>query len=203
MAKQIGGLRQLLLEELQDLFDAEKQLVRALPKMAKSATDHELEFALREHLEVTRGQVQRLEQVFQSMDMRARSKPCRGMKGIVEEGQEAIGEDHDEAVLDSAIAASGRKVAHYEMMGYEAARSIAQELGMRDAAQLLQQTLQEEIQADRQLAQISKRLLKETGRKAGRQAKSSRSRYAQPRQRARTASRASRGTQRGAGGAAA
>jgi ferritin-like metal-binding protein YciE len=172
MAKQVGGLRQLLLEELQDLFDAEKQLVRALPKMAKSATDDELEFALREHLDVTRGQVQRLEQIFQGMDMRARSKPCRGMKGIVEEGQEVMGEERDQAILDSAIAASGRKVEHYEMMGYEAARSIAQQLGMRDAAQLLQQTLKEEMQADRQLAQISKRLLKQTGR----QTKSSRGR---------------------------
>jgi ferritin-like metal-binding protein YciE len=206
MAKQIGGLRQLLLEELQDLFDAEKQHVRALPKMAKSATDTELESALRQHLEVTRGQVQRLERVFESMDMRARSSPCRGMKGIVEEGQEAIGE-RGETVLDSAIAASGRRVEHYEMVGYEAACSIARQLGMRDAAQLLQETLQEEIQADRQLAQISKRLLKESGRETGRAAQSSRARSAQPRQRARTgsrtASRASRGSRRTAGGGAA
>lgn len=164
MAKQIGGLRQLFLEELQDLFDAEKQLVRALPKMAKSATDHELETAFREHLEVTRGQVQRLEQIFETMDTRARSTPCRGMKGIVEEGQEIMAEERGESILDSAIAAAARKVEHYEMMGYEAARSIARQLGMSDAARLLQQTLQEEMQADRQLAQISKRLLKESGR---------------------------------------
>jgi ferritin-like metal-binding protein YciE len=179
MAKRVGGLRELLLEELQDLFDAEKQLVRALPKMAKSATDSELESALREHLEVTRGQVQRLEHVFQSMDMRARSKPCRGMKGIVEEGQEVMEEGRDESILDSAIAASGRKVEHYEMMGYEAARSIAQQLGMREAAQLLQQTLQEEMQADRQLAQISKRLLKGSGREQGDAAESTRGRRTQ------------------------
>jgi len=165
MAKpQIGGLQQLLVDELQDLFDAEKQLVRALPRMAKQAADSELETALREHLEVTRGQVRRLEQVFESMDMRARSKPCRGMKGIVEEGQEAMEEERDEAILDSAIAAAGRKVEHYEMMGYEAARSIAQQLGLRDVADLLDETQEEEKEADRQLAQISKRLLKAGGR---------------------------------------
>ena len=199
MAKQVGGLRQLFLEELQDLFDAEKQLVRALPKMAKSATDTELESAFREHLEVTRGQVERLEQIFESMDSRARSTPCRGMKGIVEEGAEIMGEGRGERLLDSAIAASGRKVEHYEMMGYEAARSIAQQLGMREAAQLLQETLQEEMQADRQLAQISKRLLKESGRRsmeAGSETrratrKSSRGRTTQPKRAARSTSRTS------------
>jgi len=170
MAKQqLGGLEQLLIEELQDLFDAEKQLVRALPKMAKQATDSELEKALRDHLEVTRGQVQRLEQIFESMDRPARSKPCRGMKGLVEEGQEVMEEEREDALLDSAIAASGRKVEHYEMMGYEAARSIAQQLGMREAAQLLQETLQEEMQADKELAQIGKRLLKEGGRAGSRE----------------------------------
>jgi ferritin-like metal-binding protein YciE len=156
------GLEKLLVEELQDLLDAEKQLVKALPRMAKSASDDELENALREHLEVTKGQVQRLERVFESMDMRPRSRPCKGMKGIVEEGQEIIGEDLEKGILDSALTGAARKVEHYEMMGYESARSLAQQLGRKDAAQLLQQTLQEETQADRQLAQISKRLLKET-----------------------------------------
>ena len=165
-AKKAEGLEQLFLEDLQDLLDAEKQLVRALPKMAKSASDEELSNALREHLEVTKGQVQRLEEVFESMDMRAKSKPCKGMKGIVEEGQEILQEDHQESLMDSAITAAARKVEHYEMVGYESARSLAQQLGRKDAAQLLQQTLQEEEQADRQLAQIAKRLLKEA-RSAG------------------------------------
>jgi ferritin-like metal-binding protein YciE len=180
MAKQqVGGLKELLLEELRDLFDAERQLVKALPKMAKQATDVELETALRNHLEITRGQVQRLEQVFATMDTRPRSTPCRGMKGIVEEGREVMQEERDDAILDSAIAASGRKVEHYEMMGYETARSIAQQLGLRDAAQLLQQTLQEEILADRELAQISKRLLREGGGRvrAPRLARATRSTY--------------------------
>jgi ferritin-like metal-binding protein YciE len=161
MAKERGDLQQLLTDELRDLFDAEKQLVKALPKMAKSATDEELANALREHLEVTRGQVQRLERVFESMDMKARSKPCKGMKGIVDEGQEMLQEDLEEGILDSAITGAARKVEHYEMMGYESVRSMAQQLGMREAAQMLQETLQEEMQADKQLAQISKRLLKE------------------------------------------
>ena len=161
MAKERGDLQQLLTDELRDLFDAEKQLVKALPKMVKSATDKELANALREHLEITRGQVQRLERVFESMDMKARSKPCKGMKGIVDEGREMLQEDLEEGVLDSAITGAARKVEHYEMMGYESVRSMAQQLGMREAAQMLQETLQEETQADKQLAQISKRLLKE------------------------------------------
>jgi len=161
MAKKIEGLEQLLVEEIQDLFDAEKQLVRALPKMAKSASDQELEKAFRQHLEVTRGQVQRLEQVFESMDMRAKSKPCHGMKGLVEEGEELMQEDHEESVLDSGLIGAARKVEHYEIAGYESARMLAQQLGMRDVAQLLQETLREEIETDRLLGTISKRLLKD------------------------------------------
>jgi ferritin-like metal-binding protein YciE len=154
-------LQELLVDELRDLFDAEKQLVKALPKMAKSASDSELENAFREHLEVTKGQVQRLEQVFEMMDMRARSKPCRGMKGLVEEGQEIMGEDFEPGLLDSAILGAARKVEHYEMMGYESAHELARQLRMSDAAQLLQQTLREEMETDKKLAQISKRLTKE------------------------------------------
>ncbi len=174
MPKRVEGLEQLLVEELRDLYDAEKQLVKALPRMAKSATDQELENALRSHLEVTKGQVQRLEQVFETMEMRARSRPCKGMKGIVEEGQGAIEEDHEENILNSAITAGARKVEHYEMVGYESVQAMARQLGMREAASLLQETLQEEVQADRQLAQISKRLLKEAGRPASMPSKSGR-----------------------------
>ena len=162
MAKQVAGLEQLLLQELQDLFDAEKQRVRVLPRMAKQATDDELENALREHLEVTRSQVQRLEQVFESMDHRARSRPCRGMKGIVEEGREMMDEPREKMAVDSAIAGSARKAGHYEIATYEIARSLARHLGRRDAAQLLQQALREEMQADRTLARISSRLAAET-----------------------------------------
>jgi len=161
MAKKMEGMQQLLVDELQDLYDAEKQLIRALPKMAKSASNEELESAFREHLEVTRGQVQRLEQIFESMDMRAKSKPCKAMKGLVEEAQEMIGEQEEETVLDTGLIGCGRKVEHYEMAGYESARALAQQLGMREAAQLLQETMREEMEADRLLSQLSKQVFKE------------------------------------------
>ena len=165
MAKQMEGLQQLLVEELQDLFDAEKQLVKALPKMAKAASNEELRKAFQEHLEVTKGQVARLEQVFDSMDMRARSKPCHGMKGMVEEAQEMIQEERDEEmVLDAGLIGCARKVEHYEMAGYESARMLAMQLGMKDAAQMLQETMREEMDADKLLAQLSKQMLKEGGR---------------------------------------
>lgn len=217
MAKQVGGLEQLLMQELQDLFDAEKQLVRALPKMAKSAIDEELESALRAHLEVTRHQVQRIEQVFESMNMRARSRPSKGMRGIVEEGRDVLEGERAATILDSAIAGAARKVEHYEMAGYESARSLARQLGMRDAAQLLEETLREEIEADKQLARISRRLLKESSarqreeagaaRRGGTERSTSRpggeGRTASARGGARRATaRSARGTERNAGGSA-
>lgn len=165
----VSTLEELLVDELRDLYDAEKQLVRALPKMAKSAGDSELEQAFREHLEVTKNQVDRLEQVFQMLDTKARGKPCHGMKGLVEEGQEIMGEDFEDAMLDSALLGAARKVEHYEMVGYESVRELAQRIGRKDAAQLLQQTWQEEMQTDRLLAQISKRLVKEAGRPAAKE----------------------------------
>ena len=160
MPKKVADLEELFKDELKDIYDAEKQLVRALPKMVKAASDEELANALREHLDVTKGQVQRLEQVFESLDMAAKSKPCKGMRGIVEEGSEMLQEDFEESLMDSAIAGAGRKVEHYEMMAYESVASMAKELGLNDAARLLQETLQEEMQADKTLAQIGKRLMK-------------------------------------------
>lgn len=158
------GLQQLLVDELQDLFDAEKQLVKALPKMAKSASDEELANAFREHLEVTKGQVARLEQVFDSMDMRAKSKPCHGMKGLVEEAREMMEEDFEDNVLDAALIGAARRVEHYEMAAYDTARALAQQLGMKQAAQLLQETMREETETDKRLSTIAKRMLKESGR---------------------------------------
>ena len=163
MAKE-ASLQDMFLDDIRDLLDAEKQLVRALPKMAKAASDEELENALREHLEETKGQVERLEQVFEMMEEKPKGKPCAGMKGIVQEGSEKLEEDQSEAMMDAAISAAGRKVEHYEMASYESAMGLAQQLGMREAAQLLQETLREEMQADKTLAQISKRLVKEASR---------------------------------------
>ena len=158
------SLQEVFVDEIRDLLDAEKQLVKALPKMAKSAEDAELEEALREHLEQTKGQVQRLERVFEILDTKARAKPCVGMKGLVQEGEEHVSEHKEEGMADPVIVGAARRVEHYEMAAYEVARAMAQELGLRDAAQLLQQTLEEEMQADRKLSQIGKRLLREASR---------------------------------------
>jgi len=160
MAKKVKGLEDLFTEELQDLLDVEKQLVRALPKMVKSASDEELANALSEHLEVTKGQVERLGQVFESLDMKPKSRPCKGMKGILDEGQEMLQEDLSEALLDSAITGSARKVEHYEMVAYESVSALAEQLGKNDAAKLLRETLQEETHADQMLAKLSKKLVK-------------------------------------------
>lgn len=161
MPKKAEGLQQLLLEELQDLLDAEKQLVKALPNIAKSVSDPELEQLFRNHLETTKMQVQRLEEVFESMDMPARGKPCRAMKGMVEESRDMIAEHHA-PLLNSALAGGARKVEHYEIAAYESAQSLAQQLGMREAVQRLQETLREEVETERHFAEISKRLLTES-----------------------------------------
>jgi ferritin-like metal-binding protein YciE len=161
--KNATGLWQLMVEELQDLYDAEKQLVRALPKVAKAASDEELGEAIREHLEVTKGHVQRLEQVFESLEVKAKSKPCAGMKGIVTESSETIEEKKgdSEHVLDVAIAGGARRVEHYEIAGYTAAIGMARELGHEEVAALLEETLQEEQEADEKLAGICQRILQE------------------------------------------
>jgi ferritin-like metal-binding protein YciE len=164
MAKKETGLQNLLVEELRDLYDAEKQLTRALPKVVKAISDEELGNAVREHLEVTKGHVQRLEQIFESLDLKAKGKPCAGMKGIVEESSETIAEkkgEEAEAVLDVAIAGGARRVEHYEIAGYSAAIAMARELGHEEVAGMLEETLQEEQAADEKLAEISKRILTE------------------------------------------
>jgi ferritin-like metal-binding protein YciE len=160
----IERMEELLVEELRDLYDAEKQLVRALPKMARTASDEELTEAFQRHLEETKGQVERLEQVFEALGERARSKPCKAMKGLLEEGQEVMREDAAETMLDAAIIGAAQKVEHYEIAGYGTARTLAQAIGNRRAAELLQQTLDEEGKTDKLLTQIAKRLLKESGR---------------------------------------
>ena len=161
MPNKTDALQQLLLDELQDLYDAEKQLVRALPKVAKATANQELGDAIREHLEVTKGQVQRLEKVFAALESRPKSRPCAGMRGLLEEGQHIMDEDMEDAAMDLALAGAARKVEHYEMVAYESVISLARQVGRKDAAQLLQETMSEEQQADRQLAMISKRLVQE------------------------------------------
>jgi ferritin-like metal-binding protein YciE len=153
-------LQDTFIDELRDLLDAEKQLVRALPKMAKAASSEELTAAFKEHLEQTKGQVQRLEQVFALFGQKARSKPCKAMKGLVEEGQEIMEQESTENLLDLALIGAAQKVEHYEIAGYGTLRTFAQAMGNKEAAQLLDQTLKEEEATDKKLTQIAKTLYK-------------------------------------------
>jgi len=153
-------VEELLIEELRDIYDAEKQLVRALPKMVKGASDPELKSAFSEHLEVTRQQVARLEQVFELMGQKAKSKPCKAMKGLLEEAAEILQEDGADAMIDCAMIGSAQKVEHYEISAYGTARTLAKAIGNREVAGLLDQTAKEEGEADKKLTQIAVRILK-------------------------------------------
>ncbi len=155
----------LFLTEVQDLYDAEKQLLRTLPRIAKTAGNEELTTAFREHTEETRTQIGRLEQIFEMLGKKAKSHPCLGMKGIVEEAQEIVSEESsNEALHDCAIAGAARKAEHYEMAGYLSAQDTARGLGLKDAAALLAESLEEEKNMDRRLKQLSSQMLKEAQR---------------------------------------
>src|SRR5579862_8014085 len=136
------SIRELLVEEMRDLYDAEKQLVKALPKMAKTASNEELREAFESHLEQTRGHVQRLEQAFEALDEKPRSKACAAMKGLIEEGKETMGEDLEDALMDSAIIGAAQKVEHYEIAGYGTVKTWARSLGLDEVAELLEATLE-------------------------------------------------------------
>lgn len=154
-------LQELLTDHLRDLYDAEKQLTKALPKMARAASNDELKRAFADHLEVTKNQVARIEEAFEHLGEKAKSKPCKGMKGLVEEGQEHVGEHKRGLELDLALAASAEKVEHYEIAGYMTARSIAKTIGQRAVAGLMQETLREEEQTGNLILQIAERLQRE------------------------------------------
>jgi len=149
------ALKKLLQDELEDLYDAEQQLVKALPKMAEASSSPELQRALKQHLTVTQNQVTRLEQVFEALGEKAKRKPCKGMAGIVAEGNEMLEEDLDESTLDAAIISAAQKVEHYEIASYGTVRTLAQTLGNNEAAELLEETLEEEKEADTLLTQIA------------------------------------------------
>jgi ferritin-like metal-binding protein YciE len=157
----LDSLRELLLDEIKDLYDAEKQLVKALPKMAKASSAPELRAAFEEHLEVTRGQVGRMEKVFQLLGEAARGKKCKAMEGLVEEGKELIEEksDADPTVLDAGLIAAAQRVEHYEMAGYGCVRTFAKLLGEDEVADLLQETLDEEGEADKKLTELAETVI--------------------------------------------
>jgi len=158
----IATLEDLLVEELRDLYSAETQLVKALPKMAKAAGSDELRTAIENHLQETQGQVQRLEQIFEHLSARPKGKKCAAMEGLIEEGKELMQEDiEDESVMDAGLIAAAQKVEHYEIASYGTVRTWAQQLGLNEVAQLLEQTLEEEKQADKKLNQIATEMVNE------------------------------------------
>lgn len=163
----ITTLEDLLVEELKDLFDAENQLLRALPKMAKAATSQELKSAFQEHLEVTRQQVERLTQVFAELGKPAKGKKCEAMKGLVLESQEMMQEDIVPEILDAGLIGAAQRVEHYEMAGYGTVRTMAEALGHKEAARLLDQTLKEEVEADKKLTMIAKKFVNVRALNAG------------------------------------
>jgi ferritin-like metal-binding protein YciE len=150
----LNSLENLFIEELKDVYNAEKQIIRALPKMAKAADSEELRQAFTKHLKETEGHVQRLEQVFRELGQTARGKKCKGMEGLLEEGKEVLEQDGEPAVIDAALIASAQRVEHYEMAAYGCLRTYASLLGYTKAEQLLQQTLQEEEATDEKLTQL-------------------------------------------------
>jgi ferritin-like metal-binding protein YciE len=150
-----GTLHDAFLDELRDCYDAEKQLTKALPKLAKAATSSELRDAFENHLEETQGHVDRLEQVFELLDEKAKGKHCDGIAGIIEEGKNAMDEDFDDATMDAVLIASGQRAEHYEMAAYGTLVAWARGMGHNEAADLLQETLDEEKAADEKLTFIA------------------------------------------------
>ena len=151
----VKTVQDLLVDELRDIYHAEKQLVKALPKMAKASKSDKLRQAFEHHLEETRGQVERLEAVFEHLEVPARAKRCEAMAGLIEEAQEMMDEIKTPEVLDAALIAAAQKVEHYEIASYGSVRALAEASGKNEAAQLLDQTLEEEKSADEKLNQIA------------------------------------------------
>jgi ferritin-like metal-binding protein YciE len=152
---ELDSLRKLYVEELKDLYSAEKQILQALPKMVKKATHPQLKNAFQEHLQVTEGHVDRLERIFEGLGKPARGKKCKAMEGLLDEGKEMMSEDMEDDVMDAALISAAQRVEHYEMAGYGTVRTWAQLIGEDEAARLLQQTLDEERNADKSLTQLA------------------------------------------------
>ena len=150
-----GTLHDAFIDELRDTYDAEKQLTRALPKLAKAASNPKLREAFETHLEETQGQIERLEQVFESLEEKVRGKHCDGIAGIIEEGKSIMDEDFDETTMDACLIAAGQRAEHYEMAAYGTLIAWAEAMGHTEAAELLEQTLEEEKAADKKLSALA------------------------------------------------
>jgi ferritin-like metal-binding protein YciE len=153
--KTMTTLEDLFVHELKDIYHAEKQLVKALPKMAKAATSEKLREGFEEHLEQTKGQVERLEQIFQIMELEPRGSKCEAMEGLIEEGGEILEEDLEDALRDAALIGAAQKVEHYEIASYGTLAAFARHMGLSEAEELLRETLEEEKQTDQKLTKLA------------------------------------------------
>jgi ferritin-like metal-binding protein YciE len=157
-------MQQFLVEQLRTLYDAEKQLIKALPRMAKAASDEELADGFRRHAEQTKEQAARIEQIFQTLGVKERGATCAPMQALIEEGQQIIASEMEDGVRDIGLASAARRVEHFEMAAYDALSAAAQATKQREVTQMLQETLREEAATDKQLATLAKRLLKESAK---------------------------------------
>ena len=152
---EIDSLQKLYVEQLKDIYSAEKQILQALPKMAKKASNSQLKAGFEEHVRQTEEQVKRLDRIFEGLGKSSRGKKCKGMEGLIEEGKEVLQEDMDEETRDAALIAAAQRVEHYEIAGYGTVRTYAQLLGENEAVRLLQQTLDEEGATDKKLTALA------------------------------------------------
>ena len=172
----MDGLQDLLHDELKDIYDAEKQLIKALPKLVKKASSSELKEALQSHLRETEGHVDRLEQVFEQLGLAVRGKRCEGMQHLIAEGNDMISEAEDDATRDAVLIAGAQKVEHYEIASYGTIRTWANLLGKTDVASLFEDTLEEEKEADRKLTDIAESFVNAEAAAAGDEEEEPRSR---------------------------
>ena len=163
----IETLQDLFVDELRDLYDAEKQLVKALPKMAQASSSQQLRQAFESHLSETEGHVNRLEQIFSKLNQKTSGESCDGMKGLVKEGEEMVSHVEESPLRDAGLIGAANRVEHYEIAAYGTARTFAQMLGYSDAVQLLEQTLEEEKAADKKLTAIAESMVNEHALETG------------------------------------
>ena len=162
----VNTIDQLFVEELKDIYSAETQITKALPKMVKAATSEELKTAFKSHLEETEGQIERLDQIFQTLHVNPKGKTCEGMKGVLEEGEEMLKETEEGGIRDAALISAAQRVEHYEMAAYGAVSNYAEKLGKPQVVKLLEETLEEEKAADKKLAQIALKIQQQALRAA-------------------------------------
>ena len=154
----VGSIEELFIDELKDLYSAEHQITKTLPKLVKAATTPELKKAFENHLKETEGQIERLDRVLEILGKSPRGKTCAGMKGVLEEGAEMLKETEEGSIRDAALISAAQRVEHYEMAGYGSVREYAKLLGQNEIAKLLEKTLEEEKAADSKLGQVARQV---------------------------------------------